>query len=442
MKEVALLVLLLSSYTIGRSTPKFCDIRDVLLTNKCYEHEVPTVNNRSSNLYVIYDVNPVEGFNLRRDVYIRMATFMRSLRKKARYKTAKLVLPPFSNMFHWRSRHLNQERVFWRHFFDLASLREFTEVLDFPEFFTELDLDSKTLIIDEVYRLQNYDDMFENGIFVDKFELAPCKHFSEREINYYGYYNITHRLFRCVNFQGGAKLLRKMLYKHRTIATGNRRIVLILNTETVLHDSWGTSVYWEARRSMRFSKALQQLADHFRYNFLASSPEVEQVQRPALWHEEKPYREAQGGPFIGAHLRRADFLYGREKTTPSLLSAATQLKRKLKELNLTTVFLASDCTGLEFSDLKSFMRPFRLVKFAPASRKMLTEIKDGGLAIIDQIIASHARFFIGTYESTFTFRIYEEREILGFDQSMTYNTFCKRDDLSNCEKNSVWTIVY
>jgi hypothetical protein len=41
-------------------------------------------------------------------------------------------------------------------------------------------------------------------------------------------------------------------------------------------------------------------------------------------------------------------------------------------------------------------------------------VKDGGIAIIDQLIASHAKYFIGSYESTFSFRIQEEREIMGF----------------------------
>ena len=40
--------------------------------------------------------------------------------------------------------------------------------------------------------------------------------------------------------------------------------------------------------------------------------------------------------------------------------------------------------------------------------------QDGGIAIIDQLIASHAKYFIGSYESTFSFRIQEEREIMGF----------------------------
>lgn len=71
---------------------------------------------------------------------------------------------------------------------------------------------------------------------------------------------------------------------------------------------------------------------------------------------------------------------------------------------------------------------------------MRTRYKDGGIAIIDQIVCSHARYFIGTHDSTFSFRIQEEREIMGFPVESTFNAFC--DDQKKCIKPSVWTIVF
>lgn len=53
------------------------------------------------------------------------------------------------------------------------------------------------------------------------------------------------------------------------------------------------------------------------------------------------------------------------------------------------------------------------------------------------------RYFIGSYESTFTYRIYEEREIMGFPSESTFNTFCKSpNENDKCAKNSHWPIVY
>ena len=49
------------------------------------------------------------------------------------------------------------------------------------------------------------------------------------------------------------------------------------------------------------------------------------------------------------------------------------------------------------------------------------------------------RFFIGTSESTFTFRIQEDREILGFPVDSTFNTLCGKD---KCSKGSRWEIVW
>lgn len=51
------------------------------------------------------------------------------------------------------------------------------------------------------------------------------------------------------------------------------------------------------------------------------------------------------------------------------------------------------------------------------------------------------RFFIGTSVSTFSFRIHEEREILGFDPKTTYNRFCG-DSEKKCEQPTHWKIVY
>lgn len=420
-----LILSLLSLATLVTAANKVCDIYDLFKINLCYYNDVPLItfadsknsksfynnkntqtnnnnNVRDKALYIIYDVHQVEGFNLRRDVYIRMATFIWSLRQKIKYKNAKLVLPPFMNMYHWRSQNVNQSRVFWGELFDLESLRRFTEVLDFPEFLAELESfrgeNTNKSYIDEVYKLQNYDEMFENGVFRDKFEKAPCKNDDERRKgNYFGYKNLTHRTFSCVNFQGGAKMLQKMLYKYKSPVARNAldenrpRIVLVLRSETVLHDFWSTAVYWKARRSLRFSKALTAIANKFRLEYFNSTNELDLVQRPDDWRDENSYRGAKGGNYLAVHLRRADFLYGREKTVPSLQSAVAQIKMKLKELDLGVVFIASDCTGNEFNDLKNYLKPYRVVKYKPESKEQFEQIKDGGIAIIDQIICSHAR---------------------------------------------------
>ena len=97
----------------------------------------------------------------------------------------------------------------------------------------------------------------------------------------------------------------------------------------------------------------------------------------------------------------------------------------------------------EFKDLKAYLRFINVYKYKAHSKVLQEQLGDGGVAIIDQIICSNARKFIGTYESTFTYRIYEEREILGFTRESTFNTLCKfDDDFTDCRQNSVWPIRY
>lgn len=84
-------------------------------------------------------------------------------------------------------------------------------------------------------------------------------------------------------------------------------------------------------------------------------------------------------------------------------------------------------------------KKYSVFRYKP-SKYVKEKFKDGGVAIIDQIICSHARYFVGTAESTFSFRIQEEREILGFPVKTTFNALC--NDANVCPKPSVWKIVF
>lgn len=78
-----------------------------------------------------------------------------------------------------------------------------------------------------------------------------------------------------------------------------------------------------------------------------------------------------------------------------------------------------------------------IVRYEPDENE-LNELKDGGWAIVEQLICAHAKYFIGTMESTYSYRIQEEREILGFESQMTFNAFCNEIDVC---KTSKWLIV-
>ena len=63
-----------------------------------------------------------------------------------------------------------------------------------------------------------------------------------------------------------------------------------------------------------------------------------------------------------------------------------------------------------------------------------------GIFVI-RLVFIYYRYFIGTMESTFSFRIQDEREIIGFDPETTFNRICGEED-KECEQPAQWKIVY
>lgn len=81
--------------------------------------------------YLLYDVNPPEGFNLRRDVYIRIASLLKTLLKSENWV---LVLPPWGRLYHWQSPDILQVRIPWSEFFDIPSLNRNIPVIEYEQF--------------------------------------------------------------------------------------------------------------------------------------------------------------------------------------------------------------------------------------------------------------------------------------------------------------------
>ena len=121
-----------------------------------------------------------------------------------------------------------------------------------------------------------------------------------------------------------------------------------------------------------------------------------------------------------------------------MASVGQQLTKRLKKRNLDTVFVATDASEKELKVLRDNTPGIRVVRYQPSEAE-LRDYRDGGVAIIDQIVCSHARYFIGTRESTFTFRIQEEREMMGFREEETFDMLC-RDGEEECEGGTQWKI--
>ncbi|KAK4325593.1 hypothetical protein Pmani_003835 [Petrolisthes manimaculis] len=382
--------------------------------------------------YLLYDVNPGEGFNLRRDVYLRIANLVRKLNQ---FDNWVLVLPPWGNLYHWRN--VPRGTYFpWKAYFDMPSLNKWIQVMEFEDY-----VKVHGPRIRSAYILQHYDEEW-SGNWQEKYDERPCLNehsfiFREEDEMWQGMKwgtVLEMQKLKCLSVQGYASSLLPLLTKE-----DDSRSIYLRRSETVLHDDFGGQWYWSARRSMRFAASLLKEAQRFRHEVLNSDDTHDKTQVKDDWRDTKPERgTALGGPYISVHLRRRDFVHARNNEIPSLKKAAKQINQILRRENLTTVFVATDAPAQEVEELRTLVEGV-LVVYEP-STEVLQRGGDGAVAIIDQIICSHARYFTGTYESTFSFRIQEEREIMGFQVETTFNRLCGKN--TKCEQPAKWKISY
>uniref|UniRef100_G3MS55 GDP-fucose protein O-fucosyltransferase 2 n=2 Tax=Amblyomma TaxID=6942 RepID=G3MS55_AMBMU len=388
--------------------------------------------------HLLYDVNPGEGFNLRRDVYMRVARLVAALRMDPDHSDWVLVLPPWGPLYHWRSKDLGpQMKIKWSEFFDTNSLAGYVPVMEFEDFRHAV---GPTL--DKVFYLQHYPSTFTSTTWDEKYEEGPCleeTHYYEEGSEefsgwFWGYPDVTTKRFSCLSVQGSASTLKPLLLGH-----SNCTAIMLDRAEVILHDIFGDPVYWEIRRSMRFASKLRDVADKFRREVLNSDDKRDDTVLEEDW-KIVPNRThyALGGPYLAVHLRRQDYVNSRPKDVPDLKWAAEQIRVLLKKHGLRKVFIATDAQDEEFKTLKTYLP--EAVRFEP-SNEVREQLKDGGLAIVDQWIAAHARFFVGSYESTFSFRIQEEREIMNFDPDTTFNRLCGNGQ-KTCTQPTRWRMAY
>ncbi|XP_048835576.1 GDP-fucose protein O-fucosyltransferase 2 isoform X3 [Brienomyrus brachyistius] len=364
-----------------------------------------------------------------------MASLVKTLRKREDWV---LVLPPWGRLYHWQSPDIDQVRIPWSEFFSITSLQANVPVMEYEEFIAE----SGGPFIEQVLVLQNYAEGWTEGKWEEKVDLRSCiekPSYSKDKQGYYrgwfwGYEETRGVNVSCLSAQGHASILAPYLLENTTAVS-----VMIDRAETLLHDHYAGKDYWDTRRSMVFSKHLRIIGDEFRAKYLNSTDEKDQTMYNEDWTRMKAKPgSAKGGPYVAAHLRRKDFIWGHRDDVPSLKGAVKKIRSLMKQQKLDRVFMATDADEEELEQLKRMLP--NMVRYEPTWED-LELLKDGGVAIIDQWICAHARYFVGTSVSTFSFRIHEEREILGFDPKTTYNRFCG-DDEQECEQPTHWKIVY
>ncbi|GAV09648.1 hypothetical protein RvY_19152 [Ramazzottius varieornatus] len=388
--------------------------------------------------YLLYDVNPGEGFNLRRDVYLRAAIFLKHLNDRDTKNEWTLVLPPWGPLYHWQRRDIPQEGLPWSLFFDILSLNSYVPVMEFDDYLAE----RKLPVIEQIFYLLSFDfdkiDLQSEWLL----EEANCDEIpafpyvtnpQEQHVEgwIWGYAGISPKKIQCYRTLGSADSIISRLL---ALTSTKDRAVMFERFENVLHDHFSGKEYWAARKSMKFAKNLVELAENFRKEFLSQMETDHEVTYSAT-----ATNESTGGPYICAHLRRQDYLRARPDEVPSMKEAALQLRHVFRKQSLNTVFVATDGTDQEIKELKGALGPgFNVVTYRPPEN-LLQKIKEGGAAIVEQITCSHSKYFIGSYESTFSFRIQEERELMGFSPDTTFNRFCKFSH-AKCQQPTQWRV--
>lgn len=405
---------------------------------------ISSENSNKEDKFILYDVNYGEGFNLRRDVFMRVAVMVKDLNQESKKYRYTLVLPPWGRLYHWQSRELpTQIRIPWSDFFDVASIRRFVSVMDLEDYLaTSPEADQ----LEDVLYLQRYKEGWE-GKYEEKYDFRECLE-GGRYVQQDGFWRgffwgysdvIKSKSFKCLSVQGSAQVIIPLIEEMPG------KSVVLDRAEQLLHDDFGGIDYWRIRRSMRFASKLTKISDQFRKDNLDSNDVDDNTVMADKWEDQRPERShKRGGPYACVHLRRKDFVHSRGHQIPSLKGAAEQLVKKLDKYKLNKLYVATDAPTGEYQQLKSHIRQLdgevAVHRFVP-EQDVKEDLKDGGVAIVDQIICSHAKYFVGSYESTFSFRIQEEREIMGFHDKMTFDMLCS-DGKEDCEKGSKWKIVY
>ena len=105
--------------------------------NGIYPRKLPIdiINDFTLFRYILYDINPGEGFNLRRDVFVRIAVMVKKMNENSSKFSYTLVLPPWGPLYHWQTRSLgDQTKIPWKNFFDVDSISRYVPCLDFEDY--------------------------------------------------------------------------------------------------------------------------------------------------------------------------------------------------------------------------------------------------------------------------------------------------------------------
>lgn len=349
-----------------------------------------------SQLFLLYRVRAGEGFNLCRDVYMRMAEVAVFLRQKGLDVT--LVLPVWGPLPHWRNDEANVN-LSWSKFFHVPSLNLLTPVMEMSDFVSSISAGAEMEL-----RLAHFPDTFSpDSKWSERYEIRDC-YGNVRQLND-DEDEEPDPAGDCPDCSGRSSKRKCLLLDGTTLTLANLiqqnfssfQSILISDADVVLHENYGSAFFWQIRRSMRFSDNLIQKGNRFRSAFLQSDDVRDGTRMESDWRlMQRQAGHATGGHFVALHWRRSDFAQYRTDV-PDIRCTAEQVIRIFFTVakDIRRLFLATDATKQEIDQLLDHLQEAGIKVYMFEDNDSGDPLPQGQRAVIDQWICAHSQFFTG-----------------------------------------------
>ena len=406
-----------------------------------------------ADVYILFDMEPGEGFNFRKKCLHRMLSFMRRFADDHTDTRFGMVVPTFRNR-------RGVEEYPLGTFFDLDAFQgalpnRNARILEVAEFVQEMGAVYDTLGL-------QWDKDGERRIDRDIFFTPEWQNFDPRECPneeeaytcgfYYhsppssdwtrhkehtgwqvrlGGVTFNDAVLNCRN--GGACMadeerLRKLVWSEvvaarasnavRDVAgvTAETPVAIFLSGFDRISPAYedGKARFWDERRHLHYAKPIQEAAQ----TFIQSKMSADAADFAG-----------NGGPgtgFVSLHWRRKDFESHHAATYTTAEEVAATLLKYCNEQSVYTVFLASDGSEEEVAALRRALgsavsadctkrqangenRSCPAAELITYDHSFKPEFNPMQSALVEQLIASKGRVFLGTHHSTFSLEVHFER---------------------------------
>jgi peptide-O-fucosyltransferase len=369
--------------------------------------------------YLFYDMDPGEGFNFRKDVVHRAFSVARSLGKYANSaSTWTLVLPAFRNR-------KGREEYPFSVFFDIMKLGQAYKDIDVMDANEYLERYGKQADINIFLRYNDENQGFGIG--------CPEEHEAGQE-GYYGYEADSGPNVLNIKYAGSRMGFKKHICWNFCFenaggrGAGSRKLAETLLDEIGRKEPYERSIFIGG-----FDRVLPDWEDedgkaHER-KFLTYTPML--LGEGARYMKEAALEHKQ---YISVHWRRADFKHHHSSHYATTEQMGQTLYELCKKRKLYVVFMATDTYGAEVDEVRKHAQKLvredkklctgessgtcpelELLTYTYDNQKAAVVLNPMQQALVEQVVASEAGFFVGTLHSTFSHEIHFQRQALGFD---------------------------